>query len=64
MPAAPLSASLIARAALVAKSEGVQITLESGKVRMTIAPNAETALPSPETEEAAWDKKIARKAAR
>ena len=48
MPAAPLSASLIARAATVAKAKGVQITLECGKVRLTIAPNPETLLPSPE----------------
>lgn len=64
MPAAPLSASLIARAATVAKAEGVQITLESGKVRMTIAPTGETVLPSQDTGESAWDATIKRKAAR
>ena len=64
MPARALSDALIARAATVAKAEGVQITLEAGRVRMTIDPTGKAVLPSQETGESEWDATIKRKAGR
>lgn len=55
MPARALSDALLSRAATVAKAEGVQITLEAGKVRVTIDPNGKAVLPSQETGGASCD---------